>query len=112
MSLVNTNGYVGTIEVEDEDTDRIWFSLVDHDTNGDWVELNGIRAWFQCNIELGQHSRTVHFAKLALLFEAMREGYEIEVKHPADAHTDIARMVSNDTYDATSVRALRLGIHF
>ena len=107
-------GYVGTIEVETEGTDRFWVSLTDSDAGGNWVtteENPGIRAWFQESIEEGEH-RPVQLAKLALLLDAMREGYQVEVYSPDGIRTDISRMTAEDTYNATSVRALRTGIHF
>ena len=108
---MRTTGYVGSIEVETEGTDRIWFSLTEQDSGANWVELNDIRAWFQMWVEPGG-SRPVHMAKLALLFDAMREGWQIAVYHPDDPRTDINRMQSNDTYNAEKVRCLRTGIHF
>ena len=108
---MRTVGYVGSIEVETEDTDRIWFSLTEQDNGANWVEIDGIRAWFQMKVEPSR-ARPVEMAKLALLFDAMKEGYQVAVYHPDDPRAHINRMTANDTYDANKVRCLRTGIHF
>jgi len=108
---MRTIGYVGSIEVETEGTDRIWFSLTEEDSGANWVELNNIRAWFQMSVE-PSNSREVNMAKLALLFDAMREGWQVAVYHPDDPRTNINRMRRNDTYNADKIRCLRTGIHF
>lgn len=108
---MRTTGYVGSIEVETEGTDRIWFSLTLQDNGANWVNLNGKRAWFQMKVE-ESNSRWVEMAKLAMIMDAMREGHQIAVYHPEDHHAGIYRMVSGDTYDALKIRSLRTGLHF
>lgn len=107
MALERTVGYVGTVEVETADHDRIWFSLTVRDTGSDWVEINGTRAWFQISVE-ASNARPVELAKLALVLEAMRERQQIVVYHPEDPNPGLPE----DTYDAEGVRSLRTGIHF
>jgi hypothetical protein len=111
MELKRTVGYVGSIEVETAGHDRIWFSLTERDTGSDWVEIDGRRAWFQMSLE-PSNARPVELAKLALVFEAMRERQQIAVYHPEGPHAGISRMTPNDTWDAKKVRSLRPGIHF
>ena len=108
---MRTTGYVGSIEVETEGTDRIWFSLTEQDSGDNWVEIDGIRAWFQMKVERSS-ARPVEMAKLAMLFDAMKEGYQVAVYHPETPRGDINRMRSNDTYNADKVRTLRTGLHF
>ncbi len=108
---MRTTGYVGSIEVETEGTDRIWFSLTEKDSGANWVQINGIRAWFQMKVE-PSNARPVQMAKLAMLFDAMKEGYQVAIYHPDDPRADISRMKNNDTFDAKKVRTLRTGIHF
>ena len=108
---MRTTGYVGSIEVETEGQDRIWFSLTEQDNGANWVEINNIRAWFQMRVEPSS-ARPVEMAKLAMLFDAMKEGYQVAVYHPDDPRPDINRMRSNDTFDAIKIRTLRTGIHF
>lgn len=110
--MERTVGYVGTIEVETEGHDRIWFSLTERDTGADWVELNGKRAWFQMSVNNDDTDRPVDMAKLAMLFEAIRERQEVAVYHPAQHHAGISRMNSEDTFDAIKLRVLRVGLHF
>lgn len=109
--MKRTTGYVGSIEVETEGTDRIWFSLTQQDSGANWVEVGGKRAWFQMKVEPSS-AREVEIAKLAMIMDAMREGYELAVYHPEDPHEGISRMEPNDTYDAIKVRTLRTGLHF
>jgi hypothetical protein len=110
MHQAQTVGYVGSVEVETEGDDRVWFALTQQDNNADWLERNGVRAWFQMWME-PTSSRAVHSAKLAMLFEAMREGYQVIVSHPEEARDDIWWASRGDTYDAIKVRTLRTGIY-
>jgi len=110
--MKRTTGYVGSIEIETEGTDRIWFSLTQQDSGDNWVEVaDGKRTWFQMKVESGS-AREVEMAKLAMILDAMREGYEIAVYHPDNPHVGISRMTAGDTYDAVKVRTLRTGLHF
>jgi hypothetical protein len=109
---MRTVGYVGTIEVETEGHDRIWFSMTERDTGSDWVQLDGQRAWFQMWVNGAQADRPVEMAKLGLLVEAMRERQEVAVYHPDTPHAGISRQRANDTFDANKIRTLRLGISF
>ena len=108
---MKTVGYVGSIEVETSGTDRVWFSLTEQDSGANWVEINGIRAWFQMKVEASD-ARPVEMAKLAMLFEAMKEGYQVAIYHPDEPRSRIYRMTRNDTFDANKVRTLRTGLHF
>lgn len=109
--MSKTIGYVGAIEVETRGTDRVQFSLTRRDTGADWVERDSKRAWFQMSLEAGA-DRPAELAKLALLFEAMRERQQIAVDHPQRPNTSIQMEVDDDTWDAEKVRCLRPDIHF
>jgi|WetSurSiteA1Bulk_404760.scaffolds.fasta_scaffold148840_1 hypothetical protein len=108
---LKTEGYVGTIKVETEGPDRIWFSLLDQDTGDHWVKIDGVRAWFQISLEKSD-ARPAELAKLALLIEAQRECLEIQVSHPDKYHSGISQMTDRDTWDCLGIRVLRAGLHF
>jgi hypothetical protein len=109
--MARTLGYIGSIEVETRGTDRVWFSLTEQDSGANWVKIDDVRAWFQMKVEPSE-ARPVEMAKLAMLFDAMKEGYQVAVYHPDAPRSDIYRMETNDTFDAEKVRTLRTGIHF
>lgn len=106
--MPSTEGFVGTIEAETDETDRVWFSLTASSEHNDWVKIGAHRAWFTMNMETT--SRPTEMAKLTLLLEAMRNGLAVRVRHGGTA--DFHRDDPGDSFEAVRVRVLRSGLHF
>jgi hypothetical protein len=108
MAIAHTDGFVGTIESETRNVNRIWFSLTDHSIDSDWVKIGRWRAWFTMSLETDD--RPTHLAQLDLLVAALCQGLPVRVTHGAAA--SFHRRNTRDTFEVTGVRILRTGLRF
>jgi hypothetical protein len=109
LVMASTVGFVGTVQVETPGTDRVWFSLVKDDTGADWVKVGRHRAWFTMSLQSSE--RPAHMAQLTLLLEAMRSSLEVKVVHGGAVDISSGHDPS-ETFEVSSVRVLRHGLHF
>ena len=108
MASPHTDGFVGTIEAETRDVDRIWFSLTGHADRDDWVRIAQARAWFTMNLQTSE--RASHLAQLDLLLASMRDGLMVRVSH--GGALPFGRDNIHDSFEVDGVRVLRAGLAF
>jgi hypothetical protein len=108
VGVVESVGYVGTLEVETSNTSRLWLSLTQDADEGNWIKIGPVRAWFTMNLE--SSDRPYHYAQLALLLEAMRSGLQVKVVHGGAA--DFHHFADNDSFEVDGVRILRAPLRF
>lgn len=101
-----TDGFVGTLEVETRNVNRIWFGLTASATGSSWVKIAGKRAWFTMNLETS--NRPAHVAELGLLLEAMRSGLRVRVSHGGAA--SFPKQQDGDSFEVDGVRIVRAGL--
>lgn len=106
--MPTTNGYVGTIEAETRDVNRLWFSLTEEATGAGWIRIGAARAWFTMRMDTAD--RPTYLAQLTLLLEAMRRGWHVSVSHGGAA--SFQKSDPNDSFEVNGVRVLRSGVHF
>lgn len=106
--MAQSEGYVGTIEVETRGTARVWFGLTETVNKSDWVKVAGKRAWFTLNLEASD--QPMFMAELSIVKDALRDGMQLQVTHEGAAR--FQKREPGDSFESTGVRILRRPMRF